>query len=395
LTESVPRSFHVTVKPEVLRWARESAGVPVEWAAQRCGRTVETIEAWESGIQPPTFAALRTLSRLYGQPMSVLLLAEPPREPEAPPDRRSLAGARPRPLGYASRGALREARRLQRLAADLYESFRMRVLLPRGSVELDADVEALAMQERERLGVDLDEQMSWRGDYEAWWAWRAAVENLNVLVLQFSIPVRELRGFALSGDGGPPTIGVTGKDTVRPRMFTLLHEYAHLLLDAASLCSPSPDSRTRMQLEAFANEFAGAVLVPLDSLMAHEASHNLIGMDAPPPDEALRPLTGDFLVTKYVIWERLRKANLISPEVHSAKWRQWRAALEEWTESEGGRTTRAESAVSSRGPRFVTLLLQAERQGLLEYADLPRYLGQRLSHLEEIELRANELRVRG
>src|SRR5260370_3025122 len=99
-------------------------------------------------------------------------------------------------------------------------------------IRLTADVDEQAQAIRRLLGVTFDEQLSWRDEYEAWRRWRAAVEALGVLVLQQTMPVKEVRGFSLNG-GSVPTIVVSSSDAVLARLFTLFHELVHLLLHSA------------------------------------------------------------------------------------------------------------------------------------------------------------------
>ena len=60
--------------------------------------------------------------------------------------------------------------------------------------------------------------------------WREWLESLNISVLKLKIPAGDARGFSLT-DGEPSVIVVNSADAERARLFTLFHEYAHLLLD--------------------------------------------------------------------------------------------------------------------------------------------------------------------
>ncbi len=385
-----PRSFEVSVSPRVLKWARESAGVSVEWAAHHVGKPAQHIEAWERGQGKPTYAALRSLGELYRRPLSVLLLPEPPPEPDLPTDRRSFAGIEPQPLSFDSLLALRDAYRLRAVAGDIYDALRLRVAVRIESVHVTDIPEQVAGEERGRLGVSLVDQFGWSTDGEAWSSWRRAVEGLGVLVFQFRMPVRELRGFALSAGGEPPAVVVSGRDRIRPRMFTLFHEYAHLLLGAGSLCLPSPTAVRRRSVEGFCNRFAGALLVPGPALHQEEAANRLRGVQAF-ADEALYPLTSRFRASRYVLLERLRREGLVSEEAYRNKWAQWSPKLEEWSEAEGGRgPLPPQRALVSRGPRFASLLLEAADRGIVSYADLSDYLGVRSRHFDAIAAAASE-----
>jgi Zn-dependent peptidase ImmA (M78 family) len=387
-----PRSFEVSVSPDVLRWARESAGVSLEWAADSVGKLAEEVAAWEEGKGRPTYAMLRSLAERYRRPLAVLLLANPPTEPAPPSDRRSFAGIQPAPLGFESRLALRDAHRLRAVAAEIYEALDIRTLLEVGSVHATASASEAAADERRRLGVGVDDQASWSSDGAAWSSWRGAVERLGVLVFQLRMPVRELRGFSLSEDDQPPTIVVSGRDRVRPRVFTLFHEYGHLLLGAGAMCLPTPSAVRQRTIEGFCNEFAGTLLVPADDLAEQEAADRLRGVDSF-SDEALRPLTSQFHVSRYVMVERLRRAGIITEEAYRRKWAQWGSALEEWEEAGGGRgPLPPRQAVLSRGRRFAGLLIDAADRGLISYADLTDYLGVRSKHFDAVTAATGEPR---
>ncbi len=62
------RSIEALVKPELLIWGRETAGLSWEVAAQKIGVGMERLVKWECGTERPTVAKLRDDARVYKRP---------------------------------------------------------------------------------------------------------------------------------------------------------------------------------------------------------------------------------------------------------------------------------------------------------------------------------------
>src|SRR5690606_31999174 len=83
------------VKPSVLAWARESAGLSLSEAAKRADIAVDALQAWETPSDPqasPSVPKLRKLAEAYKRPLAVLYLPEPPLTFQALKDFRRLPG---------------------------------------------------------------------------------------------------------------------------------------------------------------------------------------------------------------------------------------------------------------------------------------------------------------
>ena len=72
------KSAPALVKPELLTWARESAGLSLNLAADLAKIDSATLEDWESGHDLPSISELRKLGAIYKRPIAVFFLAEPP-----------------------------------------------------------------------------------------------------------------------------------------------------------------------------------------------------------------------------------------------------------------------------------------------------------------------------
>jgi len=77
-TEEIP------VNGDVLRWARETAGLSIDDVIEKLHRktiTYETVLAWEAEIESPTFAQLERLAyEVYKRPLALFFFPEPPEE---------------------------------------------------------------------------------------------------------------------------------------------------------------------------------------------------------------------------------------------------------------------------------------------------------------------------
>lgn len=109
--------------------------------------------------------------------------------------------------------------------------------------------------------------------YEHLNTWVSAIEEAGVLVLATSggrVSVNEMRAFSLYFDQLPVVV-VNGSDSPRGRLFSLLHEYAHLLFHTGGLCDLVTDTKAQSPnraLEARCNALAADILMPASAVLA-------------------------------------------------------------------------------------------------------------------------------
>jgi len=381
----------IPVNPGVLRWARETAGLSKEQIAAGLKKPLDLVESWERGDEVPSAGLLKELARLYKRPLAVLLLSKPPEAPPLPIDFRTVKGVT-KPLSTQSLLVLRHARRLQALAAELEEDEPVGAVFTSGSYSIRADPGAAANEQRALLGVDLTSQLHWGDRYRAFREWRAAVENIGIFVYQFRMPVEEVRGFSLS-EGGPPTIVLNRSDDVRARIFTLFHEYAHLLLGAGGICLPEAGALLRrgsdsQEEERFCNEFAGSLLVPQSALRNDSDARELARTSGIPDEARFTRLVERYQVNRPVLLLRLHAARMLTTEQVQAKWSQWELQSQEWKEGPrrrgGPAERRPQRCVREFGSRFPALVLEAQADGRVSMAEALDYLSIRLGERDEV-----------
>lgn len=389
LSRMTPKSIEVGVSPSVLVWARTSSGLSVAETARRAGIRGDELGSWEAGGESPTISKLERLANAYHRPLAAFLLVEPPSEVVAPPDLRVVADrVEESPFSEKTLLAIRRARRVQKLASDLelagpgpLVSHLRRVAAPLSASEAAVRVAA-------EIQAYSESPPRFETPYLAMAHWRALLEGLGILVLQFPMPVDDARGFTLSGDSWPVLV-VNQSDTPKARNFTLFHEFGHILLRREGVCDlgGEPTRGKSPRLEIWCNAFAGALLVPETSLLAQIRTWP---SGEEPPDDEIERLSNHFQVSETVVLRRLLAARVLSQPQYQA--------LVELRRPSGHRQTRAAAGgmkrnvplerVSEYGAPFVDLVLKNAYEGRLLLGDVAEILDVQLKHLPAISERA-------
>ncbi|MBI2327113.1 ImmA/IrrE family metallo-endopeptidase [Candidatus Curtissbacteria bacterium] len=371
------------VKPAVLIWARESLGLNTQDVAKRLKTSIETINQWESAQKAPTFKQLEKLSNVYKRPLAAFFLPKPPKELPFPKDFRTLPPDKKKPVSLKTRLAIRRARRLQEVTAELAKNLDREINTKFDGIRLTDDPEDVAVQKREGLKITLETQFSWSDEMEALGGWISALEKTGIVVLQLSMPLEENRGFSLA-DNSIKVIVINNQDATRAKIFSLFHEYGHILLNTSSLCDLEDryyQTSEIERIEIFCNRFAGALLVPRTTLMEHniiKSQKYLSGWT----DELLRKLTNDFKVSQEVILRRLVILGVASEDFYRKKRQEW---LSKERKISWGKQNPPKKCIREHGIPFVSLTLEAQKTGRITYSDLADYLSIQLKHIPKLE----------
>lgn len=260
------------VNPEILIWARETAGLDLEAAARKIGLNAargvagsDRLSALERGDGAPTTAQLRRMAQHYHRPLLTFYMPKVPAPAELGQDFRTLPD-RGDPSNVLLATLLRDVKARQALVRDVLEDDEdaAEVALVRsGAGTRDAGrlSEALVAA----IGFDRAEFRA-RGSAEEAFAYlRALVEAKGVFVLlagdcghwSTAIEVGVFRGFAIA-DALAPFIVVNDQDAKAAWSFTLLHELAHLLLGEGGVSGGAPQAG----VEQLCNDTAAVTLLP-------------------------------------------------------------------------------------------------------------------------------------
>lgn len=165
---------------------------------------------------------------------------------------------------------------------------------------------------RDFLGVSVDDQIAARDDYAALRLWIDALEATGVYVSQRRLKDPTVRAFSKIEDDQALIVVDTG-DTPYARIFSLLHEYGHVLLRSTGIC----DLDQHDAIERYCNEVAASTLVPL-WLVKREVSTWRFGVDATSDDLLLQELSTRLRVSQAALLIRLEEAGVITEEQYDA-----------------------------------------------------------------------------
>ena len=257
---------HALVNPSIMAWSRHRVGLSTSELAESMLIKLDKVLAWEAGESRPTFRQAQQWASLARIPFGYLFLNAPPQEPLPLPDLRTVGSIAAASPSIDLQDTVREVLRKQAWYAD-YQKQQEQAPLPFiGKFSISADVAQVVAEMRAVL--NWPEVAQRQGADETLRQLIAAADAAGILVMRSGVvggntrrklDVGEFRGFAIS-DALAPVVFINLADAPNARLFTLLHELAHLWLGSSGISSAAPSAQRKE--EAFCNRVAGEFLVP-------------------------------------------------------------------------------------------------------------------------------------
>lgn len=356
----------VAIKPELIIWARDRAGLTDDALVKRFRR----FNDWLTGEAQPTLRQLESLAGMTYTPLGYFFLPEPPDERLPIPDFRTV---RDEPVLRPSPNLLETVQRMQRRQNWMREFLieeREDALQFVGSVGLNASVVEVAASIRQVLGIGegwASEQPSWT---QALTELREAAERAGMLVVISSVvgnnnhrklSTDEFRGFVLR-DEYAPLVFVNGADFKSAQMFTMAHELAHVWLGQSGVFNLRVFEPTDHEVEIFCNRVAAEFLIP-------EMELRPAWQEARRTEEPFQTIAKQFKVSTIVAARRLRDLGFISRErffeFHEEYLADERRRKEK--KADGGDFYNTQNV--RVGKRFASAVIRAAKEGRLLYRD--------------------------
>ncbi len=375
----------IPVNPELLSWARQESGFELFRVAKRLNVKPEKVEAWETGEKQPTMRQVENLARFLHRPLSIFFLPQPPQLTPLAAEYRRLPHVIPGHESPELRLGLRQMLTRRDNTLNLMGELGEHVTEFAFSARLDEAPVAVGARLRAATTISLDEQLAWPNEWRAWATWRAAIENLGVLVFQFSkVALSEVRGLALLRTP-LPVVGINSKEIPEVCCFTALHEVVHLMLAAGHQEEPAiKENRSGEEwndVERFAEIAASHALVPEAALNHEIASLKLTEWDI----ASTRRLARRFRITPLAMATRLRESGYMNWARYQA-WRQeWDEYVASLPERGKGFATPVSKALGRNGRPFTQLVLEALSANRITPVTAARYLDLKFEHFEKLK----------
>jgi Zn-dependent peptidase ImmA (M78 family)/DNA-binding transcriptional regulator YiaG len=388
------------VNPALIAWARETAGfsTPAE-AAARLKIEEAQLAAWEDPTkeEKPSIPQLRKLAALFRRPLAVFYMAEPPRKFAVMRDLRRLPGTGPRHYSPALQLELRTANERRELALELAADLEQVIQRFTLAATQGEDPERVGERIRATLDVTAQLQADWRDtDGRAGFnGWRSRIEECGVLVFQATrIEAEEASGFAIAADT-LPVIAVNRKDPPTRRTFSLLHEFAHLMVRISGVSDLEADAKRPpedQRIEVFCNHVAAAALIPRDALLSEPRVIEQGRRSTNWSDDTLSELARQFNVSREALLRRLLTFDRTTADFYRQKRAQYvaeylamRERKKEKSADEDIKRNMPVETVSNFGRPLVRMLLSNYYQDRITLSDVSGYLGLKVKHIPKLE----------
>lgn len=259
------------VNPEIMRWAREAAGLSLDEAAQKLGiassRTSsreEKLLAYERGDAVVSNSLLLKMSEKYRRSLLVFYMSAPPMPGNRGSDFRTRPGGKKVEFNANLDALIREILARHELLRELFVEELSDPISFVGSLSTSDTIKRATEHIIQTLEFNREEFRSQKTFSQAFSYLRRLIEESGVFVLltgnlgshHSNIDPKDFGGYAVA-DQLAPLIIVNDQDSKAAWSFTALHELTHVFLGASGVSTYSSNG----EIEDFCNTVASQILV--------------------------------------------------------------------------------------------------------------------------------------
>ena len=348
------------ISPEIMVWARETAGLTRQEAARKLGfressksTAADKLAAIECGEKEPSRPQLVKMTNQYHRPLLTFYLSKPPAQGARGADFRALPEGDSRSDDALLDALIRDIRARQSMVRAVLEDEDEAIPLPFVGAHQISDGRAAVLEAlRELLGVDSRVYRAQPTASAAFELLRRNAEESGIYVLLkgdlgnhvTAIDVRVFRGFSIA-DEVAPFVVINDQDARTAWSFTLLHETVHLLLGQTGVSGSYAES----EVERFCNDVAGDFLLPTDEM---DELNRLVGDSGGISivSERISTFASKVKVSRTMVAYKAYRSFLINQETFSQLSNNYR---EEWRAER--ERTRAQAHEHSGGPNYYAI----------------------------------------
>ncbi len=400
----------VPINHNILEWARIEANLSPQRAADKARikdikargekealSPIERLQRWEKGIDTPSFSQLEKLAKAYRRPVLTFFLPQPPIKQTRLKDFRTIGNKSFDSDDFSPEfsALLRQIEALQTSLHDLVIDAGNSPINIVGSLNFDFTPDQITQKMRSMLEYSFDSQRSAKGFDDVFSNIRSKIEQQGVFVLlvgnlgsyHTDIQPDVFRGLAIS-DNRAPFIVINPNDAKPARIFSLIHEFCHVLRGETGVSNWSSlynsDKNAPFQNEAFCDQVAAEFLAPTNDLL-DEWKHKV---SVHSPEESIEIIAKSFNISRMVIARRLLEFGKINGGFY---WDYFDTIQEEWRAQKNQNKVTKDLKIpykvrirSKFGNRLVDTIIGATRDGKISELSASRMLDVRMGSLTKI-----------
>jgi Zn-dependent peptidase ImmA (M78 family) len=378
-------NYATGVNPQLLRWARETAGYSVDEVARSLKKDAATVVSWESGDAHPTYRQLEKLAySLYKRPIALFFFPQPPEEPDPRESFRTLPDSEFESLLPDTLHAIREAQAMQIALYELTDGTNPSERVVFRDLALDPYADAVKSAEiaREYLGITLDEQRSWISAEQALEQWREAVQDTGIFVFKRAMKQKDVSGFCLLDDEFP-LIYLNNSTAKTRQLFSLFHEVAHILVGTAGVTKVDDRYVFRLTgpskaVEVFCNRFSAEFLVP-------SADFDKRITPGIPIEDLVDDLAHEYSVSREVVLRKLLDRGIVDQAYYEQMVQEWFEAYQRKKDKGGGGGNYYANQYVYLGHRYLALAFGGYYEGTYSVYELAEYLNIKAKNVPALE----------
>lgn len=387
-----------TLNPDILRWARSTAGLSLEEAAHAIELNdahgvsgPERLAALEAGKEEPSRPLLLRMAKAYRRSLLVFYLEKEPKTGDRGKDFRRLPSGATLQYNPVLDALIRDIKGRQSLIKSLLEDAEAAPLTFIGSAKPETPVAELAARITKQLQFDLSTFREQKTIEEAFAYLRQKAEVSRIFVLLLgnlgshhtNISVETFRGFALADKIAPLAV-INDNDAVSAWSFTALHEVSHLWLGETGVSGWAGD----LPIEQYCSDVASAILLPPKEL---EEFARIATATLDQTAEQVSRFADRRNISRAMVAYRLFRTGSIEEKLWGALrdrfYKEWIAHYEREALKQKAREGGPSYYVVRRhriGKALLNLVSRSIGEGLLSYTKAARLLGVKARNVDPL-----------
>lgn len=302
------------ISPNIIEWILKNVHIN-----KLDEKLIKKIRIWQTGSSAPTYIQLLTISKKLSIPFGYLFLQSPPNEGLDLMNFRTVDSLEFR---EASPELLDTVQDMEMIQGWMSGYLKREGYEPREAYSGRSRSKlALAKILRDELKIQINWYQEMKDVAASFRLLRSRIEEAQVLVMVNGIVganthrplnLQEFRAFTLM-DEYVPLIFINGVDGGNGRLFSLLHEFAHVILGKQSLYNDYDRHNDVSAIEVLCNAVAAEILAPDANFVIEWDKHS-----AQEPDKIISKLARHFSCGEMVIARKALDMGKIEPQFYHA-----------------------------------------------------------------------------